>query len=110
MTKSTELKSILILEEETALRTMLSVAFNGQGFIVIPVKNSVDAVKLIDHKVHIDLIISSDPLLVEFPDVPVIFTEMANKKKMVPQSNYILKPFRLNDIIEAAKRILSTKK
>ncbi|HVF84113.1 MAG TPA: response regulator [Sphingomicrobium sp.] len=118
--------TVLLVEDEPMVRTVAERALTRQGYTVLTANNGEEALEIINRGDPIDLLISDvvmpvldGPTMVREarkirPDVPVLFMsgyaeEQLRKSIDIDQVAFLPKPFSVQELAEAARKILAAK-
>jgi two-component system cell cycle sensor histidine kinase/response regulator CckA len=118
--------TVLLVEDEPMVRTVAERALTRQGYTVITANNGEDALEVINRGEPIDLLISDvvmpamdGPTMVREarkvrPEIPILFMsgyaeEHLRKSIDIDHVAFLPKPFSVQELAEAARKVLATK-
>jgi two-component system cell cycle sensor histidine kinase/response regulator CckA len=118
--------TVLIVEDEPMVRTVAERALTRQGYTVMTANNGEDALEIVNRGEPIDLLISDvvmpvmdGPTMVREarklrPEIPIIFMsgyaeEQLRKSIDIDNCAFLPKPFSVQEIAEAARKVLAAK-
>ena len=116
----------LLVEDEPMVRTVAERALTRQGYTVITATNGEEALEVINRGEPIDLLISDvvmplmdGPTMVREarlsrPDIPVLFMSGYAEEQLrnsidIDHVAFLPKPFSVQELAEAARKVLATK-
>jgi signal transduction histidine kinase len=118
-------ETILVVEDENDLRTLMAQALSGQGYKTLEAANGEEGLVLFDkYRQEINLVVTdivmprmtgfelTDLLLPLFPQMKVIYISGypdnpdLQQRNLNPDTNFIAKPFSLEDLATKVRRIL----
>ena len=120
-------ESIVIVEDESQIRTLLKRVLSKEGFSVIEAEDGTRALPRIRKLrgrvaavlTDIDMgrmngIELAESLMAEFPAVPIVFISAlpvppAELERVVPGSAFVHKPFESGDVIKIVREVISKK-
>jgi signal transduction histidine kinase len=118
-------ETILVVEDENDLRTLIAQALSGQGYKTLEAANGEEGLLLFDkYRQEIDLVVTdvvmprmtgfelTDLLLPLYPQMKVIYISGypdnpdLQQRNLNPDTNFIAKPFSLEDLATRIRRVL----
>ncbi len=118
--------TVLLVEDEPMVRTVAERALTRQGYTVLTANNGEEALEVINRGEPLDLLISDvvmpamdGPTMVREarkvrPEIPVLFMsgyaeEHLRRSIDIDQISFLPKPFSVQELAEAARKVLATK-
>jgi len=118
-------ETILVVEDENDLRTLMAQALNRQGYKTLEAANGEEGLLLFDkYRQEINLVVTdvvmprmtgfelTDLLLPLYPQMKVIYISGypdnpdLQQRNLTPDANFIAKPFSLEDLATKVRRVL----
>ena len=118
-------ETILVVEDENDLRTLMALALNRQGYKTLEAANGEEGLLLFDkYRQEINLVVTdvvmprmtgfelTDLLLPLYPQMKVIYISGypdnpdLQQRNLNPEANFIPKPFSLEDLATKVRRVL----
>lgn len=112
---------VLLVEDEILLRIQAAVFLRDAGFMVVESGTGEEAIALSNSGTSIDIVVTdinlggavtswdvADICRTHCPDVPVVYTsgELVDAGRSVPESQFLAKPYRPDDILTAVSELL----
>lgn len=115
---------ILVVDDEMAIRNLLSDVLTGAGYRVLTATNGAQAMRILDQEPNIDLVIldmimpqmdgkeTYERLRAQRPDMPVLFSSGFSRHNLTqemlnhPRTHFIQKPYVVHDLLAAVRRVL----
>ena len=110
---------ILVVDDETAIRTMMVSALKSAGYDTVDAKDGAEALRLLRSGLRVDALITdirmpgADGWAVarayreQVPDLPVLYiTGQADEMLPVPGGVLVRKPFRMSQILPILSRLI----
>lgn len=112
---------ILVVEDETAIRTMVTFALRRAGYNILEAKDGAEALQLLGTGVAVDALLTdirmpgADGWAVarayrkRFPVLPVVYvTGQADELLPVPGGVVIRKPYRMSEVLPVLSRLIQS--
>ena len=114
---------VLVVEDEFFIKLDVALFLRDAGYIVIDTASGEEAIDLCKSGTSIDLVFTDINLVgsandwdvaecfrTKRPDVPVIYTsgKFADTRRRVPGSEFVAKPYKSADMLEACRRLHTT--
>lgn len=115
---------VLVVDDETAIRNLLSDVLTSAGYRVMTATNGVQAIRILEQEPDIELVIldmimpqmdgkeTYERLRAHRPNLPVLFSSGFSRHNLTqemlnhPRTHFIQKPYVVHDLLMAVRRVL----
>ena len=118
--------TVLVVEDEENLRTLLRRSLQSHGYRVLEAANGAEALLMLEEKHQVDLIVTDLRMPVMdgrqlgsvlsriYPTMPVVFmsgftAQLTNMRLVSPEIAFITKPFRYENLLALIKQRLESR-